>query len=84
MVQEVQVNDQGAGRAAEVSALCGIEDVAASGVAGLAGGAVTQRQEQPAGVLLQLPHADGHAQRRGKLDVANEAQRRALISADMR
>lgn len=83
VVQEVQVNDQGAGRAAEVSALGGIEDVAASAVAGLAGGAVTQRQEQPAGILLQPPHADGHAQRQGKLDVAEEAQRSTLISAGM-
>jgi hypothetical protein len=58
VIEEVQIDDQPSVSPAKVSALGGVERVAAATVAGLARGSITQRQEQAARVLTQPPYVD--------------------------
>src|SRR5215831_4737412 len=81
VVEEVQVDHQGPVGAAEVGPLGRVEQVPPAAVAGRAGGAVPQWQEKSAAVLLQPPHVDRRAQRRGQLDPPNEPQRRGAVGA---
>ena len=75
VVKEVQVDDQPPVPPAEIGALGGIEHVPAAAVTRLTRGAIAQRQEQAAGVLLQPPHVDRRIHRRRQVHAAQPGHR---------